>query len=54
MNVRERLHPITMAALVYLLLSHVTAFASFTGSRRKKPAKMNSSMPGGSGALAYC
>ena len=27
-NVRERLHPITMAALVYLLLSHVTAFTT--------------------------
>lgn len=27
-NVRERLHPITMAALVYLVLSHVTAFAT--------------------------
>ncbi len=27
-NVRERLHPITMAALVYLVLSHVTAFAN--------------------------
>jgi hypothetical protein len=27
-NVRERLHPITMAALVYLVLSHATAFAT--------------------------
>ncbi|MCC6348304.1 MAG: hypothetical protein IT347_01765 [Candidatus Eisenbacteria bacterium] len=27
-NVRERLHPITMAALVYLVLAHVTAFAT--------------------------
>jgi hypothetical protein len=27
-NIRERLHPITMAALAYVLLSHVTAFAT--------------------------
>jgi hypothetical protein len=27
-NVRERLHPITMAGLAYLVLSHVTAFAT--------------------------
>ena len=32
--------------------SHDTHFVSVTGSRRRKPAKMNSSTAGGSGALA--
>ena len=43
---------ITISASAGTSRSHVTAFVSFTGDLRRNPAKMNSSMLGGSGALA--
>jgi hypothetical protein len=43
---------ITISASAGTSRSQVSAFTSFTGFFRRKPAKMNSSMFGGSGALA--
>lgn len=42
----------TISASAGTSRSQVTAFVSFTGDFRRKPAKMNSSTFGGSGALA--